>query len=172
MRTRKKVALLGFAERCSMANLLRARELGQALTQRGFALVCGNNRSTFRAALRGASCQFRRYQAIEVITPDLSDTVVTEEQIICQTQTEKHDQLISLADCAIILGGGPHTLKLSKLFYLEGKKIVAIKGTGGVVRWELPSFVTRMNNEQEAIDYLACASGHRPTWRNPPVLST
>ncbi|MFT7220861.1 MAG: hypothetical protein ACI8Z1_002481 [Candidatus Azotimanducaceae bacterium] len=67
----------------------------------------------------------------------------------------KHRLLINHSRAAIVIGGGPRTLKIVRKLVALHRTVVAIEGTGGVVRHELPSNVKRADSAA-AVVALVC----------------
>ena len=154
----QRIALLGFAERCSFRNGVIAHRIGRALGVRGVTLVCGNNRETFYHAMRGASSAFRSFRCQEIVTSDLLPSALTDSPILASSSLEKHRLISNYADAAIVVGGGRQTLKLVDRFLSGGKKVAVVINTGGVVRWELPSWIPRYRSETDAVNFLCGGS--------------
>ena len=146
--------MLGFAEEVGWGNRSLAYHAGRAIVDSGHIVLCGNTTSTFESALRGANQAGGWSQVI--IERDSKNTVPDYQACYrVKDAATKHRLLINHSRAAVVIGGGPRTLKLVQQLVSLDRIVVAIEGTGGVVRRELPSNVIRAENAATAVAFVS-----------------
>ncbi len=138
------VAILGFAN-ASESNEALAAEAGRLLAATGCRLVAGNLTSTFFHAFQAAKAAGGITMAI--LEPSLTDLdqMYCDQVEVLPSQGAKHKRLLEVATAALVIGGGPATLKLVKGLLECGTLVIAVANTGGVTDHELPHEVPRVS---------------------------
>lgn len=129
------------------------------IAESGHDLLCGNTTSTFHYAVKGAREGGGLTQVI-LSENDSFDSAACENAYFVDTASDKHRLLVRHARAAIVIGGGPRTKKLVSRLVGLNRAVVAIEGTGGVVRNELPSKVVIKPTALEAVKHITSQFSH------------
>lgn len=130
---RTQILVIGHNNKgCLQAHLDAAYETGRLIAERGAVLVTGGMGGVMRAASRGA----REAGGISVGIVPQNDASMANEfcDIVVPTGVGLMRDFVNVysADGIIIVGGGVGTLSEMCAAYMHGKRMVAIRGTGGM----------------------------------------
>ena len=131
MSHRKQIAVVGSGEEISDEIVLVAERVGELLAEEGAVLICGGKRGVMEAACRGA----KRKGGVTVgILPNEVEEANPHIDIAIVTGMGDARNVINVksADALIAIHGGSGTLSEIALALKEGKRVVAIKTSGGV----------------------------------------
>ena len=149
------IAIIGFADPVTEAyhtqNQNLAYSAGEEIIKHGYGLAVGNFTGTFSYALVGA--KHHRGTTLAVIETELWNCRRKHTDILVLTSNnhEKHQRLASMCQGGIVIGGGDRSLELINEFIHAKKPVVALSGSGGIVRGELPKSVYRAAGVVEAV---------------------
>ncbi len=129
----KSIAVLGFGMDVPEKSKELALKAGKYLAERGFVVCIGNVGGTFYYAAKGAKAGGGKTLAFIDQKTDISKIHYCDDFEMMESTEQKHEQIVSYCDAAIVIGGGENTRKLIRKFVAERKPIVGIIGTGGVV---------------------------------------
>lgn len=154
MRIIRYVAILGFATQMNDEQKGLAQEAAEKLASAGLGLSVGNLSGMFGLALRVAKANGGT--TLGIIEKGLNNAEHQDCDVlhIVSSQEKKHKAIASACIGGIVIGGGPGTLKLAQHFLDQGKTIVAIEGSGGVVKTELDSRAIQSRSIDQALKIL------------------
>ncbi|MCG8414838.1 MAG: hypothetical protein MI746_11525 [Pseudomonadales bacterium] len=145
------IAILGFAKQVNERQALLAEEAARKLSESGHGVGVGNVTGTFSHALKSA--KENKGLTMAIIEQTLRDRNLSDCDIlqIVSTQRAKHEALAKQCSGALVIGGGTGTLKLIEQFLRNGKRVVAIADSGGIVPRELGNSVTISSDMDAAL---------------------
>lgn len=148
------IALLGFAESCTIQNTVLAIEVGKRLAQDGLGLAVGNTKGTFHHALIAANNIGGKTLAI--LDPSQLTWINYALDSIERTpsQKAKHALIAQRASAGILIGGGKSSKQLMGNILSLGKPVVAIKDSGGIVDNHETGNIPIYDKIDDAIEYL------------------
>ncbi len=148
------IALLGFAENCSIHNTVLAIEVGKSLAQRGIGLAVGNTKGTFHHALIAANSIGGRTLAILEPTQLTWINYALDSIERTPSQKAKHALIAQRVSAGILIGGGKASKQLMGNILSLGKPVAAIKDSGGIVDNHETGNIPSYNKVDDAIEYL------------------
>lgn len=145
------IAILGFGVSCPKVNAETAYEIGREIALDGNIVCCGNFTGTFFFAFKGAKSVKGRTIAILERDKVSQERSFCDEIIIVENTEEKHKLISEKCIGAIVIGGAQGTGKLINRFLEKGKRVVAVKHSGGIVKPDMTN----------TIDIVDCKSAYR-----------
>ncbi len=144
------ITIIGFANEVPVKNKVFAFIVGSLLCLNRVNILAGNVVGTFRFAFYGAKVVGGKTMA--VVDNKLEKKPYSIDQILyTSTKNEKHEQVALLSSAAIVIGGGKHSLHLVKEFIKQGKPIIAIEGSKGIVEGEIQPLGVKVTTLFKAI---------------------
>jgi len=148
------VAILGFAEPCPSYNEEMAFMMGSSLAREGHIVTAGNLTSTFHSAFMGAKSEQGNTLAVLENQMQLKQSNYCDVVMSVSDTNQKHRMLAEMCSAAIMIGGGPGTKHIETEFLKRKKPVVALCGTGGIVRNELNNKTMRAQSVEETLELL------------------
>jgi len=147
------IAIIGFSQDVPLKNKLIASFIAMIFTMKGYNIVAGNVLGTFSYAFGAAKMLGGRTMAI--VDNDIHSPSLFIDQVLqIPTVMKKHENIALLSSAAIIIGGGDKSLHLAKEFIKQGKPIIAITGTHGIVDSEVKPLGIKVSRFIDAISYI------------------
>jgi len=147
------ITIIGFAKETPLKNKFFAFIIGGWLSLRGYNIVAGNIVGTFRYAFLAAKMLGGRTLAMvdkdNVVQPYFVDRLLYKSSVM-----KKHQQVALLSSAAIIIGGGERSLHLVKEFVKQGKPIIAVTNTHGIVDNEVTPLGVKVSGLYGAVNYI------------------
>lgn len=131
------IAILGFAHCCPKPNRQVALAVGKKIACEGFGIAAGNIIGTPFYAFQGAKQVDGHTMAIIDHSTHLFRLQNSDILKIVKDQNSKHHMLSNCCIGAVVMGGGPRTLKLIDQFLSLSKPVIALSNSGGVTEQEL-----------------------------------
>jgi len=153
-RIENHVAILGFAEPCPSFNEEMAFMMGSSLAKDGHIVTAGNLTSTFHSAFMGAKSERGNTLAVLEKQMQLKESNYCDVVMSVSDTNQKHRMLAEICSGAIMIGGGPGTKHIETEFLKRNKPVVALSGTGGIVRKELDKKTMRAHSVEETLTLL------------------
>lgn len=151
--TTGNITIIGFAKNVPLKNKLYAFVVGSALSFNGYNIVAGNIIGTFSYAFWAA--KIFGGKTLAMIDKDSTEQPFFIDRLLYTPSImKKHRQVALLSRAAIIIGGGHGSLHLAKEFIKQGKPIVAISNTHGIVDGEVNALGVRRKGLFDAVHYL------------------
>lgn len=158
----KYIAVVGFASQLTQYNISLAKEVGMLLTNRGFAVIAGNVTGTFHHVFKSVKKSGGHTRAIIESELQFAPHKYCDIFEVVNTSNAKHSKLAEICMGAIVIGGGHRSKHLLDQLSMYDKPIVAIKGSGGIVRKELDSNVHIASSAIRAVSLIECKLGASP----------
>lgn len=132
MTRRAHVSVIGFNNSCTEVARSAAYDVGRAIARRGGIVVCGGLGGVMEAACRGAHDEGGL--SVGIIPSANSGEANRYCDVVIPTGLGwSRDFLVANSgDAVVVVGGGAGTLTEVAAAYQMGKRIVAVRGTGGV----------------------------------------
>jgi SLOG cluster4 family len=148
------IALLGFAESCSIHNTVLAMQVGKSLAKHDLGLAVGNTKGTFHHALIAANTTGGKTLAI--LEPNQLTWINYALDSIERTpsQKAKHALIAQRVSAGILIGGGKGSKHLMGNLLSFGKPVAAIKDSGGIVDNHEIGNIPLYEKVDDAIKYL------------------
>ncbi len=122
------------------------------MATRGYGVATGNLSSTFHHAFSGAKeINGSTCAIIETALKDLTNPLCDNLEVVSNIKT-KHKMLAERCLGAIVIGGGNGTLAVISEFIHLDKPVIAIEGSGGIVRNELANSVLEVRDSEGAVN--------------------
>lgn len=157
------IALLGFAESCSIHNTVLAIEVGRSLAQRGLGLAVGNTKGTFHHALIAANTTGGKTLAILEPTQLTWINYALDSIERTPSQKAKHELIAHRASAGILIGGGKGSKQLVANLQAHDKPVAAIKDSGGIVDNHETGMIPLYDKVDDAIEFLLKQINHKIT---------
>jgi|TARA_B100000315_G_scaffold226809_1_gene234057 hypothetical protein len=127
----KQIAIIGSAKKISQEVELMAEELGRGIAKSGAVLISGGRKGVMEASCRGAK---KEKGLVVGILPNTSDQANQFVDICIATGMGNARNVLNVnsADAVISVCGGSGTLSEIALALNAGKKVVAMRLSGGV----------------------------------------
>ncbi len=147
------IAIIGFAKDVPLKNKFIASLVAMVFTVKGYNIIAGNVLGTFGYAFGAAKMMGGRTLAI--VDDDISSLPRYIDQVLyIPSVMKKHENVALLSSAAIIIGGGDKSLHLAREFIKQGKPIIAITGTHGIVDSEVQPLGIKVSRFFAAIRYV------------------
>lgn len=127
----KQIAVIGSAEKISSEVEQMAEEVGRGIALRGAVLISGGRGGVMEASCRGAKKEKGLVVGILPRTRDQANRFV-DVAIVTGMGDARNVLNVNSADAVISICGGSGTLSEIGLALKAGKKVVALKPSGGV----------------------------------------
>lgn len=127
----KQIAVIGSAEKISSEVEHMAEEVGRGIALRGAVLISGGRGGVMEASCRGAKKEKGLVVGILPRTRDQANRFV-DVAIVTGMGDARNVLNVNSADAVISICGGSGTLSEIGLALKAGKKVVALKSSGGV----------------------------------------
>lgn len=127
----KQIAVIGSGGKIPEHVWRIAEEVGRAIASRGAALICGGKGGVMEAACKGA----KEVKGLTVgVLPGRREEANRYVDIAIATEMSDARNAINVksGDAVIAIHGGPGTLSEIGLALKSGKKVIALKNSGGV----------------------------------------
>ena len=147
------IAIIGFAKEVPFKNKLIALTIGALLAIKGYNVTAGNIKGTFSYAFWSAKIFGAKTLAVIDKGIDKQPAYI-DSYIYIPSMIEKHQQVTLVSSAAIIIGGGSRSLHLAQEFIKQGKPIIAIKNTHGIVENEVKPLGIRTCSIFSALHYI------------------
>jgi len=128
--------------------------VGASLARAGYIVTAGNLASTFHKAFMGAKSEEGPTLAVLEEQMQLKQSNYCDVVMSVSDTNQKHRMLAEMCSAAIMIGGGPGTKHVETAFLKLNKPIVALNGTGGIVRQELDKKTIRAHSVKETLKLL------------------
>ncbi len=148
------IALLGYAQEPAPGNLLQASQLARSLAQRQWRLLTGNLKGTMGIALEYAHLGKAETLLVTERHQPLASGRNLSQVVYAEDQASKHSLIATLADAAVIIGGGEASLKLVHKLLKRNKPVFAIRCSGGITRSELPTKVLYYSEPEDVLSVI------------------
>ncbi len=148
------IALLGFAESCSINNTVLAIEVGKSLAQRGLGLAVGNTKGTFHHALIAANTVGGKTLAILEPTQLTWINYALDSIERTPSQKAKHELIAHRVSAGILIGGGKGSKQLMASLQALDKPVVALQDSGGIVDNHEIGNIPLYDKVDDAIEFL------------------
>jgi len=122
-----KIAILGYGKNCKPAILKLADEIGIAATNYQDELVIGGYTGVFSAV----RSHFKGVVNLILERHRKAPKALLSNCTILPSTADKHTCIASMADGAVVIGGGDGSIRLMTGLLSRNKPIVCIKSTGG-----------------------------------------
>jgi len=147
------IAIIGFAKDVPLKNKLIASLVAMVFTAKGYNIIAGNVLGTFGYAFGAAKMMGGRTMAI--VDDDINSLPRYIDQVLyIPSVMKKHENVALLSSAAIIIGGGDKSLHLAREFIKQGKPIIAITGTHGIVDSEVQPLGIKVSRFIASIQYI------------------
>ena len=145
------IALLGFAGEPAPGNLLHAAQMARSLARRQWRLLTGNFKGTMGIALEHAHNSRAETLLVTEKYQPLASGRYLSQVIYAENQSQKHDLIATLADAAVVIGGGKASLNLVNKLLKQRKPVFAIRCSGGITHHELPKEVLYYSETEDVL---------------------
>jgi len=127
----KQIAVIGSSGKIPPDVWQTAEEIGKAIASRGALLVCGGRGGVMEAACKGA----KEMKGLTVgVLPGRREEAnrYVDIAIVTEMGDARNAVNVKSGDAVIAIHGGPGTLSEIGLALKSGKKVIALKNSGGV----------------------------------------
>jgi len=152
-KARDNITIIGFATAVPLKNKIIALIIGGLLSLRGCNILAGNIVGTFRYAF--CSAKLFGGKTFALVDKKISrPPLFIDSLMYVPSNTRKHQQVALLSRAAIIIGGGGRSLHLVKEFIKQGKPVIAISDTHGIVDNEIEPLGVKISGFYHAVNYI------------------